>query len=401
MIKVGVMGYGVVGSGFIEIFDRNKEAKKLPEDIIINSILDRAKDKFVGRSYYDIIKTDAEEFFAEKNDIVVEVLGGLTPSYEFVKRALKAGSHVITANKDLIAEHGFELFQIAQENNVQLKFEAAVGGGIPIIKPLTETLYGDEIFNIKGILNGTTNFILTKMKNEGVSYKSALEEAQKLGFAEANPDSDVLGYDAARKLAILSSLSYKEKIDWKQIKTIGITEVTIDDLYFAKEVNHAIKLIGASNNINGEVYATVKPTLVEEGSIFSAINNEVNGIMVEGKEVTEATFIGKGAGSLPTGNSIYADFLDIINGYKQNTQLFQGNLKATTSIYSGVCHSLVVLEEVNKEEAVKAFGDKFKDIKVLSKDSDALGIYIQNTNQAEVETFTNELAYKCRKYYNI
>lgn len=401
MIKVGVMGYGVVGSGFIEIFDKNKENNNLPENIVINSILDKRKEFLKERNYYNAIKTDVDEFFAEKNDIIVEVLGGVNPAYSFVKRALNNGSHVITANKDLIAEHGFELFDIAKKNGVQLKFEAAVGGAIPIIKPLTETLYGDDIFNIKGILNGTTNFILTKMKVEGVSYEKALEEAQRLGFAEANPDSDVLGYDAARKLAILSSLAYECKIDWKQIKTVGITEVDTDDLDFAKEVNCAIKLLGVSSNKNGEIYATVKPTLVSEDSIFYAINKEVNGVMLEGNEVGEATFVGKGAGSLPTGNSIYADFLDIINGYKQRENLFKGENKETTSTCNDRCNSLVVIKNIDKEIIIKDFANNFKDIRVLSNESNSVGVYITGTTQEEIEDFIGELTYKCKKYYNV
>ena len=187
MTKVAIMGYGVVGSGLIELIDKNREYNR-EDDIKITSILVRNKEKHLNSSHNEVITTDVEEFFSIKSDVVIEVIGGLHPAYDYVKRALALGKHVVTANKDLIATFGHELFQLAQENNVSLKFEAAVAGGIPIIKPLTESLYGNGISSIKAILNGTTNFILTKMDGENLSYEEALSEAQQLGFAEANPE---------------------------------------------------------------------------------------------------------------------------------------------------------------------------------------------------------------------
>ena len=207
MTKVAIMGYGVVGSGLIELIDKNREYNR-ENGILITSILVRNKEKHLNSSHNEVITIDVEEFFSIKSDVVIEVIGGLHPAYDYVKRALALGKHVVTANKDLIATFGHELFQLAKENNVSLKFEAAVAGGIPIIKPLTESLYGNGINGIRAILNGTTNFILTKMDGENLSYEEALNEAQQLGFAEANPESDVMGYDSARKLAILSSLAF-------------------------------------------------------------------------------------------------------------------------------------------------------------------------------------------------
>ncbi|MGL5087704.1 MAG: homoserine dehydrogenase, partial [Clostridium sp.] len=188
MIRVAVMGYGVVGSGFIELLDKNRELNKCSEDIVITSILVRNKEKHKNRKHNEVLTTDIEEFFSKESDIVIEVMGEITKSFGYVKRALKAKKHVVTANKDLLAEYGEELFELANENNVALKFEASVGGGIPVIKPLVESLSGNNITSIKAILNGTTNFILTKMDTEKLSYKEALKQAQELGFAESNPE---------------------------------------------------------------------------------------------------------------------------------------------------------------------------------------------------------------------
>ena len=202
MTKIAIMGYGVVGSGLIELIDKNRENNRRNE-IVITSILVRDKDKYIDSSHIEVITTSVEEFFSAESDVVIEVMGGINPAYDYVKNSLSLKKHVVTANKDLIATFGHELFQLAKKNKVSLKFEAAVAGGIPIIKPLTESLYGNGISSIKAILNGTTNFILTKMDRESLSYEEALKEAQELGFAEANPESDVKGYDSARKLAIL------------------------------------------------------------------------------------------------------------------------------------------------------------------------------------------------------
>ena len=220
-MKIGILGYGTVGSGLVDIIDNNKNKR----NIKIASILVRDKSKYEGMKHYDKLTTDVEEVFNKDLDVIVEVMGGINPSLEYIKRALNNKINVVTANKDLLAEYGDELAKIANKNNVNIKFEASVGGGIPILKPLIESLEGNCIDRIYAILNGTTNFILSKMYNENLSYDMALKQAQNLGFAEANPASDVLGYDSARKLSILSTLAYDNKVYWKDLYLEGITDI--------------------------------------------------------------------------------------------------------------------------------------------------------------------------------
>lgn len=313
MAKIAILGYGVVGGGLIELIDINREKNRLSNSVEITSILVKNKEKHINKSHNEVITTDVEEFFSADSNIVIEVMGGLNPSYKYVKRALETKKHVVTANKDLIAEHGKELFQIANENGVALKFEAAVAGGIPIIKLLTESLCGNEIKEIKAILNGTTNFILTKMGEENLDYEEALKEAQDLGFAEANPEADVMGYDSARKLAILSTLAFNKRVDWRGVYTEGITNLTNEDFKYADKVNCKIKLLAESSINDNGIHATVKPVLVNNNSILSKINNEFNIVILNGDAVGEVAFTGKGAGKLPTGTAVYSDVIDIVN----------------------------------------------------------------------------------------
>ena len=291
MTKVAIMGYGVVGSGLIELIDKNRENNEKNE-VVITSILVRNKEKHIASSHNEVITDNVEELFSVESDVVIEVMGGLHPAYDYVKRALTLGKHVITANKDLIATFGYELFKLAKENNVSLKFEAAVAGGIPIIKPLTESLYGNGINSIKAILNGTTNFILTKMDTEDLSYEEALKEAQKLGFAEANPESDVMGYDSARKLAILSSLAFDKRFQWNDISIEGITNIDENDFKYANKLKCKTKLVAESFKCKGGIYTSVKPILVDKESILANINNEVNAVILNGDEIGELLFVG-------------------------------------------------------------------------------------------------------------
>ncbi|MDF2548850.1 MAG: homoserine dehydrogenase [Anaerosolibacter sp.] len=316
MVSIGVLGYGVVGSGVVDLLQKNSERlrQKLGVDLNVLKVLVRNLDKYNDAGSLLTIKE--EEVIHEKVDIVIEVMGGIHPAYDYVKKALKMKKHVITANKDLVAAHGEELMALALENQVCFAYEASVGGGIPIIRPMTDSLAANEISQITAILNGTTNFILTKMYKEDMDYGHALREAQQLGFAEANPESDVMGYDAARKLSILSTLAYDQKIDWKDIDVEGITEIDAQDIKYAKKLGCVIKLLAISRKNEKGVFAAVRPVMVSEKGPFGQIDNEFNGIRFEGDAIGEMMFIGKGAGKLPTASAVVGDIIHIVQNYK-------------------------------------------------------------------------------------
>ena len=391
MTKVAIMGYGVVGSGLIELIDKNRENNGKNE-IIITSILVRDKEKHISSSHSEVITTNVEEFFSIENDVVIEVMGGLHPAYDYVKKALSLKKHVITANKDLIATFGHELFQLAKENNVSLKFEAAVAGGIPIIKPLTESLYGNGINSIKAILNGTTNFILTKMDGESLSYEEALKEAQELGFAEANPESDVMGYDAARKLAILSSLAFDKKFEWNDISIEGITDIDEADFQYANKLKCKIKLVAEAFKCKSGIYTSVKPILVDEESILAKINNEVNAVILNGDEIGELLFVGKGAGKLPTGSAVYSDLNDIINSRFTDVDSFNKEEANVIKFASKTCNCILRIKTLDREEVINRCRETFNNIKIIDKTIDGeVAIYIECTSEAYVENFIEEL----------
>lgn len=391
MTKVAIMGYGVVGSGLIELIDKNRENNGKNE-IIITSILVRDKEKHISSSHSEVITTNVEEFFSIENDVVIEVMGGLHPAYDYVKKALSLKKHVITANKDLIATFGHELFQLAKENNVSLKFEAAVAGGIPIIKPLTESLYGNGINSIKAILNGTTNFILTKMDGESLSYEEALKEAQELGFAEANPESDVMGYDAARKLAILSSLAFDKKFEWNDISIEGITDIDEADFKYANKLKCKIKLVAEAFKCKSGIYTSVKPILVDEESILAKINNEVNAVILNGDEIGELLFVGKGAGKLPTGSAVYSDLNDIINSRFTDVDSFNKEEANVIKFASKTCNCILRIKTLDREEVINRCRENFNNIKIIDKTIDGeVAIYIECTSEAYVEKFIEEL----------
>jgi homoserine dehydrogenase len=327
MAKVALLGYGVVGTGVVQLIEKNNERLRQNgrENFELSKILVRNKAKHIKKDYCKLLTDNVEEVFKEDVDIVIEVMGGLNPAYDYVKRALKLKKHVVTANKDLIAEHGKELLDLAIENEVTLNFEASVGGGIPILKPLRECLSGNEIKEIRAVLNGTTNFILSKMYKENMSYQDALKLAQKLGFAEAKPEADVFGYDAGRKLSILSTIAFDKRVDWKEINIEGITDIDEADFKYARKFKANIKLVGISR-INGDkIYAVVKPMLVEAASTLGSIDDENNAIIVDGDAVGEVVFSGKGAGMLPTASAVFSDAVDTLTNkgkvFSFNTQI--------------------------------------------------------------------------------
>lgn len=290
-MKAAIMGYGTIGSGVYEDLDRNCKIveKKAGEPIKVKYILDLRE--FPGTPIEKLVIHDVKTIVDDPEiGIVVETMGGITPAYEFVKSCLLAGKHVVTSNKALVAAHGTELIRIAAEKNVSFLFEASVGGGIPIIRPLVECLGGEEIEEISGILNGTTNYILTKMNEEGWSFEEALKRAQELGYAERNPEADVEGYDTCRKIAILTAVATGKEVDYEKVPTEGITKITGLDSSYAACMGAAIKLFGTSINRDGKVYLEVAPVLVDAKDPLYAVTDVFNGIKVVGNMLGTSMF---------------------------------------------------------------------------------------------------------------
>ncbi len=312
MVNVAILGYGVVGSGVAEVIKKNSESirQRAGTEIKVKWILD-IRD-FPDSPDKDVLTKNADDVFNDSEvSIVVETIGGARIAHEFTKRALMAGKSVVTSNKELVATHGPELLQMAKENGVSYLFEASVGGGIPIIRPLNQCLAANEINGITGILNGTTNYILTQMKKEGKSFEAALKEAQQNGYAEQNPTADVEGHDACRKIAILSSIAYNEFVDCENIYTEGITKITVDDMKYADAIDGVIKLIAVSKKSDGKIFARVSPAIVRNEHPLSNVEDVFNAIVVNGDAVGDAMFYGRGAGKLPTASAVVADVIDI------------------------------------------------------------------------------------------
>lgn len=324
MVEIAVMGYGVVGSGVVEVLTNHTEniAKRAKEQINIKYILDLHEfpesplaDRFTKS--FDTILNDPDV------KIVVEVMGGLNPSFDFVKRCLESGKSVVTSNKELVAAKGAELLKIAQRNNLNFLFEASVGGGIPIIRPISQCLAANDVVEIAGILNGTTNFILTKMIREQMTFEDTLALAQKLGYAERNPASDVEGLDACRKICILASLAYGRHVYPEQVHTEGITKISLADVEYAASWGGVVKLIGQVRMMeNGKLQIIVCPMFISRDSQLANVDDVFNGIMVRGDSTGDVVFYGKGAGKLPTASAVVADVIDCVKHFKARKYLF-------------------------------------------------------------------------------
>ena len=322
MLNVAIMGHGTVGSGVAEILLENKNIKsKVNNDINIKYILD-IRD-FDCLSYSDKFTKNFDDILNDESvKIVAEVMGGLSPAYEFVKQLLEKGKSVVTSNKELVAAKGDELLRIAKENNVNFLFEASVGGGIPIIRPLSSCLAANNINKITGILNGTTNYILNKMIVDNMDFDSALQLAQSKGFAERNPAADIEGHDACRKICILASLAFGRHVYPDQVKTEGITNITLRDVEYANNFNCVIKLICQTEKISEEnISASVQPMLVSRDNIISDVDGVFNAIMVNGDAVGDVLFYGKGAGKMATASAVVADIIDCANHHVQRKNI--------------------------------------------------------------------------------
>ena len=319
MVKIAVLGYGTVGSGVVEVLRTNQKVidERLGEELRVKYVLD-LRD-FPDDPVQELITHDFEDIVNDEEvRIVVEVMGGIEPACTFVKRSLEAGKSVATSNKALVAKHGAELLRIAKEKNVNFLFEASVGGGIPILRPLHSSLTGDVIEEITGILNGTTNYMMTKMFYEGADYDEVLREAQANGFAERNPEADVEGYDACRKIAILSSIISGKQVDFEDIYCEGITRITAEDMKYAKAMGMTIKLLATCKRDGEKLNAMVAPCLLRAEHPLFAINGVFNSIFVHGNMLGDAMFYGSGAGKLPTASAVVGDIVEEARNLERN-----------------------------------------------------------------------------------
>ena len=358
MINVSVLGYGTVGSGVVEILKENADliTKRAGEEIRVKSVLD-LRD-FPGDPVQDMIVHDFEEI---KNDpdvqIVVETMGGVHPAYEFVKASLESGKSVSTSNKALVAAYGPELLEIAQEHNVNFLFEASVGGGIPIIRPLKISLAPDEILEISGILNGTTNYMLTKMEKEGADFDTVLKDAQDKGYAEKDPTADIEGHDPCRKIAILTSLVCGQQIDFEDIHCEGITKISAIDFKYAEVMGRSIKLLASSRKVGGSYSCMVAPFMLSKDHPLCGVNGVFNGIFVHGNVLGDAMFYGSGAGKLPTASAVVADVVDMVKHKNTNIYIDWKPEKLQLVDYKDSRNSFFVRTSSDKDTIAKAFGE--------------------------------------------
>ncbi len=359
MIKIAVLGYGTVGSGVVEVIRTNARiiAKRAGQEVEVKHVLDLRDfpgDPIQHKVVHDfnIILEDPEV------DIVVETMGGTKPAYEFVKRSLQAGKSVCTSNKELVAAYGAELVHIAKSKNVNFLFEASVGGGIPIIRPLNQSLTADKIEKINGILNGTTNYILTKMADDGSDFDDVLKEAQEKGYAEKDPTADVEGYDACRKIAILTSLAYGQQVDYEDIYTEGITGITATDFVYAKKLKAAIKTFGSSKKVGGKLYAMVAPQMIRSDNPLYAVNDVFNAICVTGNMLGDVMFYGKGAGKEATASAVVSDVVDAVKHMNRNVMTIWEDEKQVVSPMDDMENRFFVRIGVDDiDKAKEVFGD--------------------------------------------
>ena len=371
MIKIAVLGYGTVGSGVVEVIQTNQELinKRVGEELDIKYVLD-LRD-FPGSPAEHLIVHDFEQIVNDEEvKIVVEVMGGTGVAYEFTKRSLLAGKSVVTSNKALVAAHGAELLAIAKEKNINYLYEASVGGGIPIIRPLTSSLTGDEILEITGIVNGTTNFMMTKMYNENADYDAVLKEAQALGYAERDPSADVEGHDACRKIAILSSIISGKLVDFEDIYTEGITKVTATDIQYAKTMGKKIKLLASCKCVEDKLCAIVAPCLVAPEHPLYSVDDVFNAIFVKGNMLGDSMFYGSGAGKLPTASAVVGDVVEAAKNPNRSMMSTWDSEK---------------LELIGKEDTMKKFF-----VRVSGNVDDLLGKVTEVFGKVEVVTLEND-----------
>lgn len=313
-VKVALLGSGTVGTGVYKLINRQRKEMpyKVGADLVVEKVLVRDKNKKREGIDSSLLTDQWEDIILDDDiQIVVEVMGGIEPAHTYIKEALQAGKNVVTANKDLIAEYGKELLDTAEENGCDLLFEAFVAGGIPILRPLKHCLAGNYLTEVMGIVNGTTNFILTKMAEEGMEFKEALALATELGYAEADPTADIEGYDAGRKMAIMASIAFNSRVTFDDVYTEGITNISSKDIQYAKEMGCAIKLLGVARNTETGIEVRVHPMLIPLDHPLAGVNDAFNAVFVHGDAVDDAMFYGRGAGEMPTASAVMGDIIDV------------------------------------------------------------------------------------------
>ena len=376
-MKIAVMGYGTIGSGVVEVLRINKEkiAKRAGEPVEVKYILDLRE--FPGDPMEDAIVHDYQTIANDPEiGIVVETMGGVEPAYTFVKAMLEAGKQVTTSNKNLVAAKGAELIKIAREHGVNFQFEASVGGGIPIIRPLNKCLTADEIEEITGILNGTTNYMLTKMTDEGADFDEVLKDAQAKGYAEKDPTADIEGHDPCRKIAILTSLVAGKQIDFEDIHCEGITKITAVDIKYAKAMNRSIKLLASSKKVGDSYSCLVAPYMLKSTHPLCGVNGVFNGIFVRGNVLGDAMFYGSGAGKLPTASAVVADVVDMVKHQHTNIYIDWSQEKLEIVDYKDSVNAFFVRTSSDKAAVEAAFGNVE---------------YVENVEAGEIGFVTGEM----------
>ncbi len=358
MIQVAVLGYGTVGSGIVEVIETNKAEinKKAGAELNIKYILD-LRD-FPGDAYEHKVVHDFNMILEDPEvSIICETMGGIKPAYDYSKQALLAGKSVCTSNKELVANHGAELLELARQNHCNYLFEASVGGGIPIIRPLNYSLTAEKIDAITGILNGTTNYILTKMDKNGADFAEVLKEAQDNGYAERNPEADIEGYDACRKIAILSSLMKGENVNYEDIYTEGITKISQADFLYAKKMERSVKLLAMSRNTESGFYAMVAPFLIAKEHPLYSVNDVFNAVYVHGNMLGDSMYYGRGAGKLPTASAVVSDVVDCARHLGKTVMCFWDNKQVKLMDIADTKRRFFVrVEAAKKQDALAAFG---------------------------------------------
>lgn len=420
-LNIALLGLGTVGSGVVKIIEENRQQIKdtINKDIVIKHILvrDKSKKRPLNISQYHLTEDINDILNDNSIDIVVEVMGGIEPTVDWLRTALKNKKHVITANKDLLAIHLKLLEDLAEENGVSLKFEASVAGGIPIVNAINNGLNANNISKFMGIFNGTSNFILSKMTHEQTTFKDALEEAQRLGFAEADPTDDVEGVDAARKVVITSYLSFNQVIKLNDVKSVGISDITLADINAANSLNYKIKLIGKGTYENGYVNASVEPTLIHKNHQLAAVENEYNAIYVIGDAVGDTMFYGKGAGSLATGSAVVSDLLNVALFFESNLHTlpphFELKTEETKEMMDGAepvviqekSNYYIVISNNNKslekvEYDIKKKLPFHKSLQLVERDQDTYAIIVTGI-ETSPEKVLNQSGFNIKKVYPV
>lgn len=420
-LNIALLGLGTVGSGVVKIIEENRQQIKdtINKDIVIKHILvrDKSKKRPLNISQYHLTEDINDILNDNSIDIVVEVMGGIEPTVDWLRTALKNKKHVITANKDLLAVHLKLLEDLAEENGVALKFEASVAGGIPIVNAINNGLNANNISKFMGIFNGTSNFILSKMTHEQTTFKDALEEAQRLGFAEADPTDDVEGVDAARKVVITSYLSFNQVIKLNDVKLVGISDITLADINAASALNYKIKLIGKGTYENGYVNASVEPTLIHKNHQLAAVENEYNAIYVIGDAVGDTMFYGKGAGSLATGSAVVSDLLNVALFFESNLHTlpphFELKTEETKEMMDGAepvviqekSNYYIVISNNNKslekvEYDIKKKLPFHKSLQLVERDQDTYAIIVTGI-ETSPEKVLNQAGFNIKKVYPV